>query len=115
MCASWAVPRGDGETLEARAADVKRAIHRSGRIDSPRRGHVHSPASVVRPHPPVHRRTPTRGGAFMSQPTRAVLAAACLAIATVLLSISAAEAQAPKSGGTLRAALRAEVSTFDPP
>jgi ABC-type transport system substrate-binding protein len=50
----------------------------------------------------------------MSQPTRVVLAAACLAIAAVLLSISPAAAQAPKPGGTLRAALRAEVSTFDP-
>jgi ABC-type transport system substrate-binding protein len=50
----------------------------------------------------------------MSQPTRAVFAAACLAIVTVLLSGSPAAAQAPKSGGTLRAALRAEVTTFDP-
>ena len=40
--------------------------------------------------------------------------AAWLAALLLLVAGSAAEAQAPRSGGTLRAALRAEVSTFDP-
>ena len=40
-------------------------------------------------------------------------AAAWLAALLLLVAGSSAEAQAPRSGGTLRAALRAEVSTFD--
>ncbi len=40
--------------------------------------------------------------------------AAWLAALLLLVAGSAAEAQAPRSGGTLRAAMRAEVSTFDP-
>ena len=45
--------------------------------------------------------------------TRAALAA-MLALAVALAAAGAARAQAPKPGGTLRAALRAEVSTYDP-